>query len=73
MPNANNATPTNTNPTNAQPNQAPTAIQGLSDTELDRIRWRAHALWREDGCPQGRDREYWERAELEILKGRRSY
>ena len=55
------------------PGPATNALSGLSDTERDRIRWRAHALWREDGCPQGRDREYWERAELEILKGRRSY
>ncbi len=68
MPHANDASPTN-----AQPGRAANAVQGLSDTELDRIRWRAHALWREDGCQQGRDREYWERAELEILKGRRSY
>lgn len=68
MPHANNPSPTS-----PDPGQTATAIQGLSDTERDRIRWRAHALWREDGCPQGRDREYWERAELEILKGRRSY
>lgn len=68
MPHAND-----TSPTNAQPVEAANAVQGLSNTELDRIRWRAHALWREDGCPQGRDREYWERAELEVLKGRRSY
>jgi len=31
-----------------------------------RIRRRAHQLWREAGEPEGRDREFWERAELEI-------
>ncbi|UJX44894.1 DUF2934 domain-containing protein [Xanthobacter sp. YC-JY1] len=68
MPHATNPDTLGTNP-----GPATNALSGLSDTERDRIRWRAHALWREDGCPQGRDREYWERAELEILKGRRSY
>lgn len=43
---------------------------GLSATELQRIKHRAHALWREEGSPQGRDREFWERAELQVLKGR---
>lgn len=64
---------TSPNTAGADSGQAPAALSGLSDTERNRIRWRAHALWRADGCPQGRDREYWERAELEILKGRRSY
>lgn len=45
----------------------------LSDTERDRIRRRAHALWREAGYPQGRDREHWEQAKLQVLKQLRSY
>lgn len=46
---------------------------GLTETERDQIRRRAHALWREQGCPQGRDREFWAHAEMEILKGRRAF
>ena len=37
----------------------------MSDTEQDlerRIRERAYALWEEDGRPEGRADEYWERA-----------
>ncbi|NOG69047.1 DUF2934 domain-containing protein [Roseicella sp. DB1501] len=37
----------------------------MSDTEQDlerRIRERAYALWEEDGRPDGRADEYWERA-----------
>ena len=30
------------------------------------IRKRAHQIWEEEGCPQGREREHWERAEREI-------
>lgn len=30
---------------------------------LQRIRERAYYLWRQDGCPEGRDDEYWERAD----------
>lgn len=41
----------------------------LSDWERDRIRRRAHALWCEAGFPQGRDREFWAQAELQVLKG----
>lgn len=43
---------------------------GLSAYERDQIRRRAHAIWWEEGCPQGRDRELWARAEFEVLKGR---
>ncbi|RLP81255.1 DUF2934 domain-containing protein [Xanthobacter tagetidis] len=41
----------------------------MTEVERDRIKRRAHALWREAGSPQGRDREFWERAELQVLKG----
>jgi len=27
------------------------------------IRERAHRMWEEAGCPEGRDNEFWERAE----------
>lgn len=32
----------------------------------DDIRSRAYALWQRDGSPEGRDRDYWERAEREL-------
>ncbi len=42
----------------------------MSDTKLAnrkdreaRIRERAYRLWEEDGCPHGRESEFWERAE----------
>ena len=31
-----------------------------------RIRDRAQAIWEEDGRPEGRDREHWERAAAEV-------
>lgn len=31
-----------------------------------RIRRRAHQLWQEAGQPEGRDQEFWEKAELDI-------
>lgn len=35
----------------------------MSDTDLEtRIRERAYAMWEEDGRPEGRAEEYWERA-----------
>ncbi len=34
-----------------------------------RIRERAYCLWEEEGCPHGRDREYWQRAEAEMQAG----
>lgn len=58
----------------SEPSRPPaTGAGGLTDTERDQIRRRAHAIWREEGCPQGRDRAHWEQAEFEVLKGRRSY
>ncbi|WP_137391914.1 DUF2934 domain-containing protein [Rhodoligotrophos defluvii] len=32
------------------------------DDREQRIRERAHALWEQDGRPDGRDQEHWERA-----------
>ncbi|MFG1477775.1 DUF2934 domain-containing protein [Xanthobacter sp. V4C-4] len=46
----------------------PVAADGLSFHERDQIRRRARAIWREEGCPDGKDREHWARAELEVLK-----
>lgn len=32
------------------------------DAMEERIRVRAYHLWQADGCPEGRDQEFWERA-----------
>lgn len=45
------------------------SMDGLTDWQRDEIKRRAHALWYEAGRPQGRDREFWEQAELQVLKG----
>jgi hypothetical protein len=36
----------------------------------DAIRRRAHQIWEQDGRPQGREAEHWERAKREIEEGR---
>ncbi|MFG1288874.1 DUF2934 domain-containing protein [Xanthobacter versatilis] len=46
------------------------AAEGLTTTEREQISRRARALWQEEGFPQGRDRELWAQAELQVLKGR---
>ena len=39
-----------------------------SEAHLQRIRERAYFLWEREGCPVGRDDEYWERArELDAM------
>ncbi len=39
----------------------------MSHDELkQRITERARQLWEEDGCPEGRDMEYWLKAEEEL-------
>lgn len=35
----------------------------MSDSREQRIRERAYSLWEEDGRPDGREQEYWHRAE----------
>ncbi len=37
------------------------------ETNIDRIRQRAHELWEEEGRPEGRDRDHWQQATREIL------
>ena len=39
--------------------------EDMTDHE-QQIRQRAHRLWEEAGCPEGRDEEFWERAERAI-------
>jgi hypothetical protein len=38
--------------------------RGLADADL--IRQRAYELWQDDGCPEGRDTDYWLKAEAEL-------
>ncbi len=49
---------------------APAAFKADGDIE-DRIRQRAYELYEQEGRQEGRDQEYWFRAEAEI-RGRRS-
>jgi hypothetical protein len=44
--------------------ETPVSPDGLGDT--DRIRERAHEIWREEGCPEGHADEHWRRAEIEL-------
>ena len=36
----------------------------------DTIRKRAYILWQQDGCPEGKDFDYWLRAETEMATER---
>lgn len=45
-----------------------TGAEALTEFERDQIRRRARAIWREEGCPKGRDHEHWAMAELQVLK-----
>jgi hypothetical protein len=40
----------------------------MSDPINDQIRARAHQLWEQAGHPEGRDREFWLQAELDLKK-----
>jgi hypothetical protein len=42
------------------------AKQQTDAVDADRIRQRAFELWERDGRPEGRDTEYWFRAEAEL-------
>jgi hypothetical protein len=42
-------------------------LQNSPEREI-RIRKCAYYLWEADGCPHGRDREYWQRAEALISR-----
>lgn len=33
---------------------------------VERIRQRAHQIWEQEGCPDGREFEHWKRAEREL-------
>ncbi|WP_241665517.1 DUF2934 domain-containing protein [Teichococcus oryzae] len=37
----------------------------MQDDEQDRIRQRAHAIWEQQGRPEGRDADHWRQAEQE--------
>jgi hypothetical protein len=42
------------------------AMTSSGSVDVDRIRQRAYELWEQDGCPEGRDMEYWFRAEADL-------
>jgi hypothetical protein len=35
----------------------------------EKIRLRAYHIWLEEGCPAGREKENWQRAESELIGG----
>jgi hypothetical protein len=41
----------------------PNPLAPPSPEQIERIRVRAYHLWQADGCPEGREAEYWQRAE----------
>jgi hypothetical protein len=43
-------------------------LQNDTPERENRIRERAYHLWEEDGRPEGREQDYWERAEAMIRK-----
>ena len=46
--------------------------QGLDARRTkQKIRTRAHELWEQNGCPVGRDLEFWLQAESEIIERNR--
>ena len=40
-------------------------VDRIVDQE-ERVRERAHQIWEEEGCPEGRDKEHWSRACREL-------
>ena len=40
--------------------------RGSKPPQTERIRWRAHELWEQEGRPEGRQDEHWARACREI-------
>jgi hypothetical protein len=50
--------------TSSEPSQTPTENNPQSHPEWEqRVRERAYALWEAEGRAQGRDEEYWHRAQ----------
>lgn len=46
----------------------PAGYSRQADQVMNRIRARAQALWEAEGKPDGRDLEFWLRAESEIVE-----
>jgi hypothetical protein len=42
----------------------------ISDEVRREIQLRAYLIWESEGCPHGREKEHWRRAEAEILTAR---
>lgn len=54
--------------TTAFPAKAPTASAAVSSDLEDEVRGRAYELYEQDGRQDGRDQEYWLRAEAEVFQ-----
>ncbi len=57
-----------TNHKSEEQSQSSVAVISAPDTLQDEIRARAYELYEQDGRVEGRDQEYWLRAENEILE-----
>jgi hypothetical protein len=56
--------------TKAQPNGGTgviTGTDGSAGASYDDIAVRAYAIWKAQGCPQGRENEHWQQAERELM------
>lgn len=42
--------------------------ESSSSSEFEAIAFRAWQIWQEEGCPEGRDKEHWLRAEKEMSR-----
>jgi len=45
---------------------ASTTTRPATDADIARV---AHAIWESEGCPEGRDREHWQRAREIVERG----
>jgi Protein of unknown function (DUF2934) len=59
----------NKTPVPSSRSSTPTADPTLSPSRAE-IATRAEALWRQAGCPQGRDDEFWLEAERQLRRGK---
>lgn len=56
----------------AQPNGETEAMNGTDASAsacYDDIAARAYAIWKEQGCPDGRENEHWQQATEELMAG----
>jgi len=50
-------------PSSASEKRRNNPVQGKKTSKNQRVREQAYLIWLEEGRPEGRDKEHWERAE----------